>query len=112
GQTPVGIPNIVMVLLLGEDLGSLLSREGPLSSSRAAELMIQAARGLAVAHQRGIVHRDLKPENLFVSRRADGSELVKILDFGIAKLQHADASFGSVTRTGTAMGTPYYMPPE
>ncbi len=67
-------------------------------------------RGLAVAHPAGIVHRDLKPANLFLTKRADRTELVKILDFGIAKLRKVDDQPGTVT--GQAMGTPYYMSPE
>ena len=63
-----------------------------------------------MAHPAGIVHRDLKPANLFLTKRADRSELVKILDFGIAKLRKIDNQPG--TATGQAMGTPYYMSPE
>jgi serine/threonine protein kinase len=100
-----GVPYLAMEFLEGEDLGRLLARTGPLPVPRAAYVILQACRGLLVAHGRGIVHRDLKPENLFICRRNDGVDLVKILDFGIAKL-HADAG---VTRTGATMGTPAYM---
>jgi serine/threonine-protein kinase len=113
GRTPQGLPFIVMELLQGEDLGHLMSRDArSLTTARVVGLMLQVARGLELAHGRGIVHRDLKPENVFVCRRADGSDLVKLLDFGIAKLQGTDTRSSSVTRTGTAMGTPYYMAPE
>jgi serine/threonine-protein kinase len=103
-----GSPYLVMELLAGESLADLLLRSGPLPVPRAAYIIIQACRGLALAHGQGIVHRDLKPENLFVCRRNDGSDLVKILDFGIAKLRTGVG----LTRTGATMGTPYYMSPE
>jgi serine/threonine protein kinase len=114
GQAADGIPYMVMELLVGEDLARFLAREGPLPVVRAVNLIIQACRGLDAAHAAGIIHRDLKPENLFVCRRGDGSDLVKILDFGIAKLAlgGADGPAGSLTRTGSTMGTPFYMSPE
>jgi serine/threonine-protein kinase len=81
---------------------------------RAVNLIIQACRGLDAAQAAGIIHRDLKPENLFVCRRGDGTDLVKILDFGIAKLSQSGAlgPVTPVTRSGATMGTPFYMPPE
>ena len=103
-----GAPFIVMELLKGENLASLLAREGQLPVPRATDIIIQACRGLSAAHEKGIVHRDLKPENIFICKRADGADLVKVLDFGIAKLRVG----GCLTRPGTAMGTPLYMPPE
>jgi tRNA A-37 threonylcarbamoyl transferase component Bud32 len=103
-----GSPFIVMELLKGENLASLLAREGQLPVSRAVGIIIQACLGLNAAHKQGIVHRDLKPENLFICKRDDGTDLVKVLDFGIAKLRAG----GSLTRPGMAMGTPLYMPPE
>jgi serine/threonine-protein kinase len=106
-----GAPYIVMEYLEGEDLGALLERAGTLPVPRTVHLVIQACRGLDAAHAAGIVHRDLKPENLYVARHGDGSDAVKILDFGIAKLQSGQPG-GSITHTGAAMGTPYYMPPE
>src|SRR5262249_27911198 len=84
----------------------------PLAVPRAVYAVIQACRGLGAAHAAGIIHRDLKPENLFVIRRGDDSDLVKVLDFGIAKLMVAENEQGASTRTGTTMGTAYYMPPE
>jgi eukaryotic-like serine/threonine-protein kinase len=110
GKTPDGVPYLVMEYLLGESVGSLLAREGPLPVPRAVSILLQVCRGLEVAHAAGIVHRDLKPDNLFIVRRTDRSDLVKILDFGIAKLQSAPSE--SVTRTGSALGTPFYMAPE
>jgi len=108
GVAEDGAPFLVMEYLEGEDLSRLLVRSGPLPVPRAAYIAIQTCRGLAAAHARGIVHRDLKPENLYVCKRNDGSDQVKILDFGIAKLH---VSTG-LTQTGTTMGTPFYMSPE
>jgi serine/threonine protein kinase len=110
GESTDGAPYLVMEYLLGESVGSLLAREGPLPVPRAVSIVLQICRGLEVAHAAEIVHRDLKPDNLFVVRRTDGSDLVKILDFGIAKLRSAPSE--SVTRTGSALGTPFYMAPE
>jgi serine/threonine protein kinase len=114
GIAPDGIPYIVMEFLAGEDLASLLAREGPLPVGRAVNIGIQACRGLDAAHAAGIVHRDLKPENLFICRRGDGADLIKILDFGIAKLAPTGVAgpVTSVTRSGASLGTPFYMPPE
>jgi serine/threonine-protein kinase len=108
GTADDGAPYLVMEYLDGEDLAHLLVRGGALPLSRAVFIMIQACRGLAAAHRRGIVHRDLKPENLYICRRNDSSDLVKVLDFGIAKL-HTGRASTSLTQTGTTMGTPYYM---
>ena len=108
GTADDGAPYLVMEYLDGEDLAHLLVRGGPLPVPRAAYIIIQACRGLAAAHSRGIVHRDLKPENLFICKRNDGSDLVKVLDFGIAKL-HTGRPGTGLTQTGTTMGTPFYM---
>jgi serine/threonine protein kinase len=105
GTADDGAPFLVMEYLEGEDLAHLLVSNGPLPVNRAAYIIIQACRGLAAAHGSDIVHRDLKPENLFVCKRNDGTDQVKVLDFGIAKF-HAGAG---LTQTGTTMGTPYYM---
>ena len=106
-----GAPYIVMEYLVGESLTSLLGREGRLPVGRAADLVAQAARGIQVAHAAGIIHRDLKPQNLFLCRREDGTDLVKVLDFGVAKLQAAD-EMNAATRTGAMLGTVAYMSPE
>lgn len=110
GRAPDGSPYLVMEFLDGEDCAGLLRRVGPLPAPRAANIVLQACRGLAVAHDAGIVHRDIKPENLFLTTAGDGADLVKILDFGIAKLLPADASVA--TNTGAAIGTGFYMSPE
>jgi serine/threonine protein kinase len=84
GALPGGTPFIVMEHLEGQDVASLL-RAGPLAAATAVDMVLQVCEGLAEAHSLGIVHRDLKPSNLFVTRRRDGTPLVKILDFGISK---------------------------
>ena len=106
-----GSPYIVMEYLVGESLASLLGREGRLAFRRAADLCAQACHGAETAHAAGIVHRDLKPHNLFMCRRDDSTDLLKILDFGIAKLEFLKHDQVS-TQTGTVMGTPAYMSPE
>jgi endoglucanase len=121
-----GTPYIVMEYLAGESLADLIARLGRLPVGRAADLCLQACRGMEAAHAAGIIHRDLKPQNLFVCRRADGTDLVKVLDFGVAKLRAVDSNgrgsnsragstaTGAGARTGTGMilGTPLYMSPE
>ena len=100
-----------MEYLVGEDLAALLEREGRLPLERAADLCVQACHGAEAAHAAGILHRDLKPKNLFIGQREDGTDLLKILDFGIAKLAPIQYDH-SITDTGTVMGTPAYMSPE
>jgi endoglucanase len=106
-----GTPYMVMEYLAGESLAALLQREGRLPVGRAADLVAQACRGIGAAHAARIIHRDLKPQNLFVSRREDGTDLLKVLDFGVAKLRDADDATAE-TRTGTVVGTAAYMSPE
>jgi endoglucanase len=111
GISDDGAPYIVMEYLVGESLAALLEREGRMPVCRAADLIGQACRGVAAAHEIGIVHRDLKPHNLFVCRREDGTDLLKVLDFGVAKLQAIDEA-SAATRTGMVLGTAAYMSPE
>ena len=110
GNLDGGEPYMVMEFLEGEDLSRVLLRERQLPLPVAVEYILQACEALAEAHAAKIIHRDLKPGNLFLTRRPDGSGLVKILDFGISKVD--DAESVSVTRTHTAIGTPLYMAPE
>src|SRR6185436_17322081 len=108
-----GAPYIVLEYLVGESLEHLLEREVHLPAARASNIVAQACRGVQAAHAAGIVHRDLKPHNLFVCRREDGTDLVKVLDFGVAKLQAIDEAAASTrTGTGAVLGTPSYMSPE
>lgn len=107
GELDDQTPYLVMELLEGEDLRSLLNREGSLPPRRAVPIIIEACRGLTVVHDAGLVHRDLKPENLFVTRRAGGEDWCKVLDFGVAKME---ASLS--TAQGAIIGTVRYMAPE
>jgi hypothetical protein len=110
GTAADGLPFIVMEYLEGHDLASALGRSGPLPVPIAVDYVLQACVGLVEAHAAGIVHRDLKPSNLFLTRRPDGSPLVKVLDFGIAKaVGHID---GAITESAAVMGSPGYMSPE
>jgi serine/threonine protein kinase len=108
-----GDPYFVMEYLEGRDLDSLIQTEGPLSIATALDYTLQVCEALAEAHALGIVHRDLKPANLFLANRADGSVVIKLLDFGISKLlpKGADAEL-SMTKTRALMGSPLYMAPE
>jgi serine/threonine-protein kinase len=102
------LPFIAMELLEGEDLGGRLQRVYRMSLAEASTLLTQVARGLERAHALGIIHRDIKPRNLFLSKTPDG-EIVKILDFGVAKVQ----TLGSGdTATGELVGSPHFMSPE
>jgi serine/threonine protein kinase len=109
-DSDAGDPYIVMEMLSGADLAEVLRQRGTLSVGDACDYLLQACQALAEAHQHGIVHRDLKPANLFLCRRADGSDLVKVLDFGISKLVASD--LGVATATQSVFGSPLYMSPE
>jgi len=103
-----GAPYLVMELLAGADLEHV-SGNAPVAPAEVVEWLRQVASALGKAHERGIVHRDLKPDNLFLTHREDGAPLVKVLDFGIAKMM-ADAT--ALTRSDQFLGTPLYMAPE
>lgn len=104
------VPFMVMELLDGYDLRSELARRGAIPAGEVVLYLAQVARALDKAHQKGIIHRDLKPANMYVQRREDGSPLVKVLDFGIAKL--TDDAAKELTVAGQVFGTPWYMAPE
>ncbi len=118
GQSETGELYLVMELLDGESLGQRLTREKRLAPDVAVDLACQALRSLAEAHAKGIVHRDLKPDNLFFARVVNASgiaaEIVKVLDFGIAKMfgEGAGPMNAIETQAGTVFGTPRYMSPE
>jgi serine/threonine-protein kinase len=113
GTLEGGEPFIVMEYLEGGDLRELIRRGEPLPLGDVCEIALQACEALAEVHAAGIVHRDLKPSNLFVTRRADGSPCVKLLDFGISKFSfHGDSADPALTATATVMGSPSYMSPE
>jgi eukaryotic-like serine/threonine-protein kinase len=108
-----GVPYLVMEYLEGRDLDDLVTKEGALSVEDGVDYILQACEALAEAHVAGIVHRDLKPANLFLSRRADGSPVVKVLDFGISKVQpRPGAQDAAMTATSSLLGSPLYMSPE
>jgi hypothetical protein len=108
------IPFMVMDLLQGDDLRRTLKQapDGRLPASTALDYIVQICEGLAEAHSHGIVHRDLKPSNLFVTKRHDGSDLIKILDFGISKWSAQEEHVEELTQTGVVLGSPKYMAPE
>jgi len=108
GRFDSGEPYIVMEYLEGYDLGTMLKKRGPLRVGPAVDYILQACEGLAEAHAQGIDHRDLKPDNLYLSARADGGHIIKVLDFGISK----STVTGIATRTGDILGSPAYMAPE
>src|SRR6185312_11082196 len=98
-----GSSYLVMELCKGEDLGAILRRDGPVPFVRLAPMMMQVCDALSEAHEAGIVHRDLKPENLIVSRARDGRDVLKVLDFGLAKLRDAE-EMNAVTARGSLIG--------
>ena len=112
GTLDSGAPFMVMELLTGSDLGGVLQQRGKLPVAEAVDFILQAGEAIAEAHALGIIHRDLKPANLFLTARADGSPLVKVLDFGLSKLTSPDSFEASLTQAGTIMGSPFYMSPE
>jgi serine/threonine protein kinase len=121
GQLPSGAPFLVMEMLDGTDFSKLLRQRGPLPVAEVVDAVLQACHALTEAHRLGIVHRDLKPANLFLTHRADGRPLVKVLDFGISKVgpsdrpaaEGADATDERTLTTGEdVLGSPLYMSPE
>jgi len=110
GLTEDGIAYIAMELLQGRALDAELGE--PMAIARVTTILAQACRGLAAAHAAGIIHRDVKPANIFLQRQGD-AEIVKLLDFGIAKVTtRVRATDDQLTQTGALMGTPVYMAPE
>ncbi len=105
-------PFMVMDLLEGSDLRQVIRQQGKLPIPIALDYIVQICEGVAEAHAHGIVHRDLKPSNLFVTKRADGTDLVKVLDFGISKWTAQEGELDELTQTGVVLGSPKYMSPE
>lgn len=108
GCAPDGSPYVVMQYLTGQNCSQLLSATGPLPIERACDIVYQACVGMSIAHQSGIVHRGIKPGNLFITPASDGSDLVKVLDFGIARLR----SPGAAVRAGCEIETVSFRAPE
>ncbi|HKY36635.1 MAG TPA: serine/threonine-protein kinase [Polyangiaceae bacterium] len=113
-DTELGWPYMVMEMLQGQDLERLLKHLGTVHPLAVAKIMLQATMGLAKAHEAGVVHRDIKPANLYLSGRETGDMIVKLLDFGIAKvkMENIQETSHGLTRTGSMLGTPLYMSPE
>jgi eukaryotic-like serine/threonine-protein kinase len=122
GVTEAGLPYIVMEYLEGESLSEALIRRGPFPADEAAKVIRQAARALAKAHAANIVHRDLKPDNIFLATNIEANEVdglpyvVKLVDFGIAKMLDVESTGGKglkgPTQEGSVIGTPNFMSPE
>ena len=115
GETRDGLVYLVMELLEGKPLREVLARGVERSFARAVSLMMQISAAVEAAHEAGIIHRDLKPGNIFLVQRPDSPYIVKVLDFGIAKLAADTGEFNLVdtlTGTGVMIGTPRYMSPE
>jgi hypothetical protein len=105
-------PYIVMEYLEGVDLDQLVRGRGPLPCEAAVDYVLEALDAIAEAHSLGIVHRDLKPSNLFLATRADGERIIKVLDFGISKMDSLNEPTSKLTSTRSMMGSPAYMSPE
>jgi len=110
GETSDGSIYLAMEYVPGEPLSAILHREGRLNAVRSAEVVRQTAEALVAAHAHGILHRDLKPDNVMVARTRVGTDLVKLVDFGIARVMNSGTQ--QFTSTGMIVGTPDYMSPE
>jgi serine/threonine protein kinase len=113
GATDDGLPFFVMEYLHGETLKDRLRARGKLAIGEISRVMVQVLTGLSILHGRNIIHRDLKPSNVFLSREEDGTEIVKLLDFGVSKFHLLEGEdIVDMTTTGVILGTPSYMSPE
>jgi serine/threonine protein kinase len=112
GTTPTGEFFFVMEFIDGVSLDAVIKRDGQLSIERALTIAAQICRALEAAHRAGIIHRDLKPSNVMLVRSQDQEELVKVLDFGVAKFLHDTGDGANLTLTDATVGTPKYMAPE
>ena len=110
GEMSDGVPYFAMEYVEGQPLSGLLTEMGALPPARAVDIARQIADALSAAHDHSIVHRDLKPDNVMLAAARGGADLVKVVDFGIAKMTHAEA--GQITKTGYVLGTVAYMSPE
>ena len=111
GRTDSGLLYLVMEHLRGRDIARVVSEDGPLSLPRILDILGQVLTALAEAHHLGIVHRDLKPENIVIEPMRSGGDIVKVVDFGLAKLV-TDSARPNITAAGSVCGTPDYMAPE
>ncbi len=113
--TDDGRPFIVMEFVQGRDLRKVIEQEGPMPAPRALGIIRQVCAALDAAHALGITHRDIKPDNILLVKQPDGTETVKVLDFGIAKVREGAMDVGAgytATKTGMVVGTPQYLSPE
>lgn len=111
GVSADGRPYMVMDFIEGTSLAQLIEKNRKLPLRQTLEICMQIAKGMAFAHAQGVLHRDLKPGNIMLIAQPDGSQLVKIIDFGIAKVVEANEPH-NLTQTGDVFGSPYYMSPE
>ena len=111
-RTESGTAYMVMEYLEGKDLSQLLEVRGRIPTAEAVSYVLQAIEGVHQAHVGKIVHRDLKPSNLFLAKKADGTQIIKVLDFGISKMTGLDAAAAALTTTRAMLGSPLYMSPE
>jgi serine/threonine protein kinase len=112
-RTEDGRPFIVMEYVEGQNLRTIIRQKGPLPTLRALRIAAQVVSALGAAHKLGIIHRDIKPDNIHLISQSDGSDFVKVLDFGIAKLtQGTSSSNAPLTGSGLVVGTPQYVSPE
>jgi len=112
GTDESGLAYLAMEKLEGEELHSRIQRAKPIPAGFAVRVGIELCDAVSAAHEAGVLHRDLKPANVFLSKVGRARDVVKVLDFGIAKLQRETAAEDQVTRSGQIMGTPLYMAPE
>lgn len=113
GITKNGAPYLLIEYVEGETLAQIIEREGALEDDRAISIFEQICAALSYAHEMKIVHRDIKPANIIVSKTPSGEEVVRVVDFGIAKtLTEVDRSTRNLTQTGEVFGSPHYMSPE
>ena len=111
GQTPEGLFYFVMEFVPGRSLAQLIDKSGAMPAPRAMGVLLQITKALGAAHSRGIIHRDLKPDNVLITRKPDGTEHAKVLDFGISKVGEGPQT-ARITQVGMVVGTPHYMAPE
>ena len=112
GVAEEGQPYMVMDYFEGKSLDEVIKESGPLELNRLLNIINQTCNALSHAHEKGVVHRDIKPSNIMVGLDEQGEELVKVVDFGIAKLTADEASAARLTQTGAVVGSPLYMSPE
>ncbi|MBN2194453.1 MAG: protein kinase [Polyangiaceae bacterium] len=112
GTDATGIPYLVLELLEGRALNGILAARRVLSASEAVTIGLALCEALRHAHRRGVLHRDVKPGNVFITRNEVGDEVVKLIDFGIARVAKEETAGVRITQVGAIVGTPEYLPPE